>query len=69
MINAGLQASIFVVANTMPRLLTMSKADRLSSLAVAVTEGLGAVSQPESRPRGTEECQSMTLIDHLNGTL
>lgn len=67
MINAGLQGVDFVVANTDAQALTMSKADRLVQLGVAVTEGLGAGSQPEVGRAAAEECID-ELIDHLNGT-
>lgn len=67
MINAGLQGVDFVVANTDAQALTMSKADRLVQLGVAVTEGLGAGSQPEVGRAAAEECID-ELIDHLSGT-
>jgi cell division protein FtsZ len=67
MINAGLQGVDFVVANTDAQALTMSKADRLVQLGVAVTEGLGAGSQPEVGRAAAEECID-EIIDHLNGT-
>lgn len=47
MINAGLRGVDFVVANTDAQALTMSKSDRIIQLGAAVTEGLGAGSQPE----------------------
>ena len=67
MINAGLQGVDFVVANTDAQALTMSKSDRLVQLGVAVTEGLGAGSQPEVGRAAAEECID-EIIDHLNGT-
>ena len=67
MINAGLQGVDFVVANTDAQALTMSKADRLVQLGVAVTEGLGAGSQPEVGRAAAEECID-EIIDHLSGT-
>ena len=67
MINAGLQGVDFVVANTDAQALTMSKADRLVQLGVAVTEGLGAGSQPEVGRAAAEECID-EIIDHLNDT-
>jgi cell division protein FtsZ len=67
MINAGLQGVDFVVANTDAQALTMSKADRLVQLGVAVTEGLGAGSQPEVGRAAAEECID-EIVDHLNGT-
>jgi len=47
MIASGLQGVDFVVANTDAQALTMSKAERIIQMGVAVTEGLGAGSQPE----------------------
>ncbi|MEQ8480327.1 MAG: cell division protein FtsZ [Hoeflea sp.] len=67
MINAGLQGVDFVVANTDAQALTMSKADRLVQLGVAVTEGLGAGSQPEVGRAAAEECID-EIVDHLSGT-
>lgn len=67
MINAGLQGVDFVVANTDAQALTMSKAERIIQLGVAVTEGLGAGSQPEVGRAAAEECID-EIIDHLNGT-
>ncbi|MCY0147856.1 cell division protein FtsZ [Hoeflea sp. G2-23] len=67
MITAGLQGVDFVVANTDAQALTMSKADRLIQLGVAVTEGLGAGSQPEVGRAAAEECID-EIIDHLNST-
>src|SRR5439155_1602890 len=46
MIASGLQGVDFVVANTDAQALTMSKAERIIQMGVAVTEGLGAGSQP-----------------------
>src|SRR5262249_19253216 len=42
MITSGLQGVDFVVANTDAQALTMSKAERIIQMGVAVTEGLGA---------------------------
>ena len=47
MIASGLQGVDFVVANTDAQALTLSKAERIIQMGVAVTEGLGAGSQPE----------------------
>src|SRR3979409_2068334 len=47
MISSGLQGVDFVVANTDAQALTMSKAERIIQMGVAVTEGLGAGPQPE----------------------
>ncbi|MGJ8573053.1 MAG: cell division protein FtsZ [Hoeflea sp.] len=67
MINAGMQGVEFVVANTDAQALTTSKAERLIQLGVAVTEGLGAGSQPEVGRAAAEECID-EILDHLNGT-
>lgn len=67
MINAGLQGVDFVVANTDAQALTMSKAERIIQLGAAVTEGLGAGSQPEVGRAAAEECID-EILDHLNGT-
>jgi cell division protein FtsZ len=49
MINAGLQAVDFVVANTDAQALAKSRAERIIQMGVTVTEGLGAGSQPAYR--------------------
>ncbi|MDD9909173.1 MAG: cell division protein FtsZ [Ahrensia sp.] len=67
MIASGLQGVEFVVANTDAQALTMSKADRLIQMGVAVTEGLGAGSQPEVGEAAAQECID-EIVDHLNGT-
>ncbi|MBU4530017.1 MAG: cell division protein FtsZ [Hoeflea sp.] len=67
MINAGLQGVDFVVANTDAQALTMSKAERIIQLGAAVTEGLGAGSQPEVGRAAAEECID-EILDHLNST-
>ncbi|CAB4326121.1 MULTISPECIES: cell division protein FtsZ [Brucella] len=67
MINAGLRGVDFVVANTDAQALTMSKSDRIIQLGAAVTEGLGAGSQPEVGRAAAEECID-EIVDHLNGT-
>jgi cell division protein FtsZ len=67
MITAGLRGVEFVVANTDAQALAMSKADRIVQLGVAVTEGLGAGSQPEVGRAAAEECID-EILDHLNGT-
>ncbi|HSM39742.1 MAG TPA: cell division protein FtsZ, partial [Afifellaceae bacterium] len=66
MIEAGLQGVEFVVANTDAQALTMSKADRLIQMGVAVTEGLGAGSQPEIGRAAAEEAID-EINDHLAG--
>ncbi len=67
MIASGLEGVEFVVANTDAQALTMSKADRLIQMGVAVTEGLGAGSQPEVGAAAAQECID-EIVDHLNGT-
>jgi hypothetical protein len=48
MIQSGLQGVEFVVANTDAQALASSRAERIIQMGVAVTEGLGAGSQPRS---------------------
>ncbi|MEM8749124.1 MAG: cell division protein FtsZ [Pseudomonadota bacterium] len=67
MITSGLDGVDFVVANTDAQALTMSKAERLIQMGVAVTEGLGAGSQPEIGAAAAEECID-EINDHLSGT-
>ncbi len=67
MITASLDGVEFVVANTDAQALTMSKADRVIQMGVAVTEGLGAGSQPEIGRAAAEECID-EINDHLSGT-
>ena len=67
MINAGLKGVDFVVANTDAQALSMSRCERIVQLGVAVTEGLGAGSQPEVGRAAAEECID-EILDHLNGT-
>ncbi len=67
MITAGLRGVEFVVANTDAQALAMSKADRIIQLGVAVTEGLGAGSQPEVGRAAAEECID-EILDHISGT-
>lgn len=66
MINAGLEGVDFVVANTDAQALAMSRANRIIQLGAAVTEGLGAGSQPEIGREAAEECID-EILDHLNG--
>src|ERR1700744_2142466 len=66
MITAGLQGVDFVVANTDAQALTMSKAERVVQMGVAVTEGLGAGSQPEVGRAAAEEVID-EIRDHLTG--
>jgi cell division protein FtsZ len=66
MINAGLEGVDFVVANTDAQALAMSRAARIIQLGAAVTEGLGAGSQPDVGRAAAEECID-EILDHLNG--
>lgn len=66
MIQAGLQGCDFVVANTDAQALTLSHSERVVQMGVAVTEGLGAGSQPEVGRAAAEEVLD-ELNDHLNG--
>jgi cell division protein FtsZ len=67
MIRSGLLGCEFVVANTDSQALTSSKAERLIQMGVAVTEGLGAGSQPEVGRAAAEEAID-EIVDHLNGS-
>ena len=53
--------SDFVVANTDAQALTSSKAQRLIQMGIAVTEGLGAGSQPDIGRAAAEE-----VIDEIS---
>ncbi|MDF2618275.1 MAG: cell division protein FtsZ [Xanthobacteraceae bacterium] len=66
MITAGLSGVDFVVANTDAQALTLSKAERIIQMGVAVTEGLGAGSQPEVGRAAAEEALD-EIRDHLAG--
>ncbi|MBR0776677.1 cell division protein FtsZ [Bradyrhizobium diazoefficiens] len=66
MITAGLQGVDFVVANTDAQALTMSKAQRIVQMGTAVTQGLGAGSQPNVGAAAAEEVLD-ELRDHLTG--
>jgi cell division protein FtsZ len=66
MITAGLQGVDFVVANTDVQALTMSKAERIIQMGVAVTEGLGAGAQPDVGRVAAEEVLD-EIRDHLSG--
>jgi len=67
MITAGLQGCDFVVANTDAQALAMNHSERLVQMGVAVTEGLGAGSQPEVGCAAAEEVID-ELNDHLSGS-
>src|SRR3954463_69508 len=66
MITAGFLGCDFVVANTDAQALTMSKAERIIQMGVAVTEGLGAGSQPDVGRAAAEEVID-EIRDHLAG--
>jgi len=66
MITAGLSGVDFVVANTDAQALSLSKAERIVQMGVAVTEGLGAGSQPEVGRAAAEEALD-EIRDHLAG--
>ncbi|HET7716326.1 MAG TPA: cell division protein FtsZ [Bauldia sp.] len=67
MIRSGLLGCEFVVANTDSQALSSSKAERLIQMGVAVTEGLGAGSQPEVGRAAAEEAID-EIIDPLSGS-
>lgn len=64
MIESGLQGVDFVVANTDAQALTSSKATRIVQMGIAVTEGLGAGSQPDVGRAAAEE-----VIDEIRDQL
>ncbi|RFC66034.1 cell division protein FtsZ [Fulvimarina endophytica] len=67
MISAGLEGVEFVIANTDAQALRSSKAERVVQMGVAVTEGLGAGSQPEVGRAAAEESID-EICDHLLGS-
>ena len=66
MIASGLEGVDFVVANTDAQALTMSKAERIIQMGTAVTEGLGAGSQPDVGAAAANEVID-EIRDHLAG--
>jgi cell division protein FtsZ len=66
MITAGLQGVDFVVSNTDAQALTMSKAPRIIQMGTAVTQGLGAGSQPDVGAAAAQEVID-EIRDHLSG--
>src|SRR6516165_2527782 len=66
MITSGLEGVEFVVANTDAQALTMSKAARIIQMGTAVTQGLGAGSQPDVGAAAAQEVID-ELRDHLTG--
>ncbi len=67
MIESGLKGVDFVVANTDAQALTLSSAERIVQMGVAITEGLGAGSQPEVGRAAAEEAID-EINDHLGGS-
>ncbi|MCB1501794.1 MAG: cell division protein FtsZ, partial [Bauldia sp.] len=67
MIRSGLMGCEFVVANTDSQALSSSQAERMIQMGVAVTEGLGAGSQPEVGRAAAEEAID-EIVDHLSGS-
>jgi len=67
MIHAGLIGCDFVVANTDAQALALTKAERMIQMGIAVTEGLGAGSQPEVGRAAAEEVID-EINDHLSGS-
>ncbi|WP_319497668.1 cell division protein FtsZ [uncultured Cohaesibacter sp.] len=67
MIDTGLLGVDFVVANTDAQALTLSRAERIVQMGIAVTEGLGAGSQPEVGRAAAEEVID-EINDHLDGS-
>ena len=66
MIECGLEGVEFVVANTDAQALAQSSADRRIQMGAALTEGLGAGSQPQIGAAAAEEALP-EIIDHLSG--
>ena len=67
MIRSGLLGCEFVVANTDSQALSSSQSERRIQMGVAVTEGLGAGSQPEVGRAAAEEAID-EITDHLSGS-
>ncbi|MDI4666398.1 cell division protein FtsZ [Xanthobacter autotrophicus] len=67
MISSGLHGVEFVVANTDAQALALTKSERVVQMGVAVTEGLGAGSQPEVGRAAAEEVID-EIRDHLSGS-
>jgi cell division protein FtsZ len=66
MIESGLEGVEFVVANTDAQALATSAAERRVQMGTALTEGLGAGSQPQIGAAAAEEAMP-EIIDHLAG--
>lgn len=67
MIESHLEGVEFVVANTDAQALAQSSADRRIQMGAALTEGLGAGSQPQIGAAAAEEALP-EIIDHLSGS-
>ncbi|ORE96649.1 cell division protein FtsZ [Stappia sp. 22II-S9-Z10] len=67
MIESGLDGCDFVVANTDAQSLNLSKSERVIQMGIAVTEGLGAGSQPDVGRAAAEEVID-EIADHLSGS-
>ena len=67
MIESHLDGVEFVVANTDAQALAQSSADRRIQMGAALTEGLGAGSQPQIGAAAAEEALP-EIIDHLSGS-
>jgi cell division protein FtsZ len=66
MIQEGLDGVEFVVANTDAQALAMSSADRRIQMGTAITEGLGAGSQPTIGAASAQEAQA-EILDYASG--
>src|SRR3982750_2532073 len=66
MIESGLLGVEFVVANTDAQALSSSRAERIIQMGLAVTQGLGAGSQPDVGRAAAEEVMD-EIRDHLSG--
>jgi cell division protein FtsZ len=67
MIRSGLMGCEFVVANTDAQALSSSRSERRIQMGVAVTEGLGAGSQPDVGRAAAEEAID-EITDQINGS-
>src|SRR3954465_13386015 len=67
MIDSGLIGCEFVVANTDAQALTSSRSERIIQMGLAVTQGLGAGSQPDVGRAAAEEVMD-EIRDQLSGS-
>src|SRR3954462_5974016 len=67
MIESGLLGVEFVVANTDAQALSSSRAERIIQMGLAVTQGLGAGSQPDVGRAAAEEVMD-EIRDQLSGS-